>query len=152
MEDTWHTLQSQPDVDRLMHTYRGFHDSCLKELVVQTREYVDERLAMHFDNRTVVKLRFQSQYSENSTLELLFEDIVAFNWMQDERNADPGHTIILEAVCRWENDMVYWAEDIDWALDAADRNDYRWVAAKQARWRTVTAGSGPASTLFNYDY
>ncbi|MFD2787410.1 hypothetical protein [Hymenobacter rubripertinctus] len=85
-----------------MRTYRGFHNSCLKELVVQTREYVDERLAMHVDDRTVIKLRFQSQYSANSTLELLFEDIVAFNWVQDERNADPGHTIIVEAVCCWE--------------------------------------------------
>ncbi|WP_220612795.1 hypothetical protein [Hymenobacter sp. HSC-4F20] len=131
-----------------MRTYRSFHDSCLKEVAVQNREYVDERQAMHFDNQTIIKMRFQSQFKDNAVLEWVFEDVIEFNWVQDERNVDTGLSIILQAVCQWQQEMLYWAEDIDWHLDAADKNDYRWVAAKRGRWRIVEKGLGPATALF----
>lgn len=144
----WKVLESQADIDLLMRTYQNFHNSCLKEVAVQNREYVDERRAMHFDNQTVIKMRFQSQSEENSTIELLFEDVVQFNWVQDERNADTGLSLIFQAVCLWQEETLYWAEDIDWSLNATDKNDYRWVAAKRGRWRIVEKGLGPATALF----
>lgn len=144
----WQVLHSQADIDQMMRTYRNFHDSCIKEVAVQNREYVDEKRAMHFDNQTIIKMRFQSQFKENAAIELVFEDVVEFNWVQDERNADTGLSIIFQAVCQWQEETLYWAEDIDWGLNAAGKNDYRWVGAKRGRWRIVEEGLGPATALF----
>jgi hypothetical protein len=142
----WMTVQSQADVDQLMQVFRSFHDSCIKEVAIQNREFVDENLAMHFDNRTFVRMLFQSQFAKASALEIQFEDVVVFNWVQDERNLDTRLSVIFQAVCQWNADTLYWAEDLDWALDSPDKNDYRWVAAKRARWRIVDA-LGPATYL-----
>ncbi|GAA3940141.1 hypothetical protein [Hymenobacter algoricola] len=143
----WKSMRSQAGSDHLMTVFRSFHDSCIKEVALQTREFVDERRAMHFDNRTFVRLLFQSQFKKDATLEMIFEDVLDFNWVQDERKADPGLSIILHAVCLWKNDMLYWAEDLDWSLEAEDKNDFRWLAAKQARWRFAESGLDPATLL-----
>lgn len=135
----WMTVQSQADVDQLMQRFRSFHDSCLKEVAIQNREFVDENLALHFDNRTFVRMLFQSQFAEASALEIQFEDVVDFNWVQDERNSDITASVIFQAFCQWNADTLYWAESLNWALDSPDKNDYRWVAAKRARWRIVDA-------------
>ncbi|TGE28531.1 hypothetical protein [Hymenobacter metallicola] len=143
----WNTLASQADVDHLMQVYRDFHDSCIKEVALQNREFVSEDLSMSFDNRTFVRMLFQSQFREASVIEVEFEDVVSFNWVQDERNADTGLTILMEAVCYWQDDTLYWAEDLDWSVDAEDKNDYRWIAAKQGRWRIVESALGPDTRL-----
>ncbi|MCB2410779.1 hypothetical protein [Hymenobacter lucidus] len=143
----WTLLQSQADVDYLMEVYRGFHDSCIKEIAVQNREFVDERLAMGFGNQTFVRMLFQSQFRKASVIEILFEDVVRFNWIQDERNADTGLSMLMAAVCYWQDDTLYWAEDMDWSVDAEDKNDYRWIAAKQGRWRIVESALGPDTRL-----
>lgn len=144
----WNVIVSQVDADHLMQTFGSFHDSCLKELAVQNREFVDPKLSMSFDNKTFVRMLFQRQFNKASAIEMLFEDVVDFNWVQDERNSDPGMSIILQAVCLWENDTLYWAEDIDWQVDSSDKNDYRWIAAKQCRWRIREAALGPEAILF----
>ncbi|MBC6699335.1 hypothetical protein [Hymenobacter sp. BT190] len=143
----WNIIANQVDVDNLMLAYRSFHDSCIKEIAVQNREFVSERLAMSFHNQTFVRMLFQSQFRSTSVIEILFEDVQTFNWVQDERNADTGLTILFEAACFWQGDILYWAEDHAWNLESDDKNDYRWIAAKQARWRIVESGLGPATML-----
>jgi hypothetical protein len=147
----WQALQNQSDVDHMMATYRGFHDSCIKELGVQLREYVDAKRAMHFDNQTIVRMRFQSQFNDNAVLDLVLEDVITLNWVQDERNADTGLSVIYQAICLWQNEMLYWSEDVDWSMQATDRNEYRWIAAKRGRWRIVEDAMGPDTALFALD-
>ncbi|MCB2377064.1 hypothetical protein LGH70_05695 [Hymenobacter sp. BT635] len=143
----WNVLASQADVDHLMLVYRRFHDSCLKEMALQTRKFVDEQRSMNFDNRTFVRMLFQNQFSDASTIEILFEDVVDFNWVQDEKNSDITASMLFEAVCYWQDETLYWAEDLDWSSDSEDRNDYRWIAAKQGRWRAVEYALGPDTRL-----
>ncbi|GAA4010494.1 hypothetical protein GCM10022408_23490 [Hymenobacter fastidiosus] len=143
----WTSIQSQADADHLMTVYRSFHDSCIREIAVQNREFVDERQAMHVDNRTLVRLLFQSRFPKDSVLEMLFEDVLDFNWVQDARGSDITASLIFQAVCRWHNDALHRAENLDWSLGAEDRNDYRWLVAEQARWRLVESGLGPATLL-----
>ncbi|UOG72753.1 hypothetical protein MTX78_11510 [Hymenobacter tibetensis] len=144
----WISIKNQGDADFLMQTFRGFHDSCIKELAIQNREFVDEHLAMHFDNKTFVKVLFQSQFKENSVLEMLFEDVVDFNWVQDEKSSDVTASLIFEAVCLWENDTLYWAENMEWQIDSSNKNDYRWIAAKLCHWRILEAALGSDTILF----
>jgi hypothetical protein len=145
----WNVIASQVDVNHLMQTFGNFHDSCLKELAVQNREFVDAELSMSFDNKTFVRMLFQRQFNKASAIEMVFDDVVDFNWVQDERNSDPGMSIILQAVCLWQNDTLYWAEDIDWQINGEDKNDYRWIAAKSGRWRIIESGLGPKTILFH---
>lgn len=144
----WNVIRSQTSVDDLMLTFRSFHDSCLKEVAIQNREFVDERLSMSFDNKTFVRMLFQSQFNKASVVEMLFEDVISFNWVQDERNSAPGVSVIMQAVCLWENDTLYWAEDTDWSMNSPEKNDYRWIAAKQGRWRMREAALGSNTLLF----
>ncbi|UYZ64053.1 hypothetical protein [Hymenobacter weizhouensis] len=107
---------------------------------------MDEQLAMHFDNKTSVKMLFQSQFREASVIEVEFQDVVQFNWCQSQ-SADSGMTVLMQAVCFWKDNTLYWAEDIDWSLEGLDRNDYRWIAAKNVRWRIIEAALGPDPRL-----
>lgn len=44
----WHKVELQEDIDFLMETYGGFHDSCIVSLSFQSGAFVDNDMAMHF--------------------------------------------------------------------------------------------------------
>ncbi|WP_324679004.1 hypothetical protein [Hymenobacter sp. GOD-10R] len=147
----WQELKTEADVQRLMISFGSFHDSCLRELSLQTREFVDERLAMCFDNKTFVRMLFQRQMRKVSAIEIVFEDVIDFNWVQDEKNSDSAAAVIYQAVCIWDEGILYWAEDIDWSKDSEDKNDYRWIAASQGRWRILDNGLGSSPQSISTD-
>jgi|GEM_PF-2052228 len=45
----WTEIKDQSDIDKLMELYGNFHDSCLRNIYISTREFVDEKRAMNFD-------------------------------------------------------------------------------------------------------
>lgn len=141
-------MRSNEDVRVLLSAFGSFHDSCLKEVSIRNREFVAENLAMHFDNPTRIRMLFQRQSRHNAAIELLFEDVLDFNWVQDEKGADAAAAVIFQAVCYWTNDAVYWAEDLNWQFDdAATRNEYRWIAARKGHWRLLSSALGPDALL-----
>jgi hypothetical protein len=145
----WNQLREQSDIDNLIDVFGRFHDSCLKEVVIRNREYVHPNLAMGFDNEPVVRFVFQRQFKNPSVIEMQFENVVDMNWLQDELYSDTGSSVIYEAGIQLANELIYWVEDIDWQLTSDDKNDYRWIAAKKAKWRIVESGLGKKDILID---
>lgn len=71
----WNELNDSNDIEKLLKTFGGFHDSCLKELYMWTESYVDENLSMtmSIDLDTNVRILFQRQWDNPSAIELLFD-------------------------------------------------------------------------------
>lgn len=46
----WIEVKDQQDIDKLMESYGFFQDSCLRDLYMSTREFVDDQRVMHFNN------------------------------------------------------------------------------------------------------
>ena len=49
----WKEIKTEDDIEELLKSFGDFHDSCLRDLYISTREYVDEKLAMSFENRNI---------------------------------------------------------------------------------------------------
>lgn len=138
----WHELTQQSDLDELMQFFGSFHDSCIKQLFIRNREFVDERLSMSFNNAPMVRLLFQWQFRNPSAIEIQFEEVEFMNWRHDNLKADSGLTLIYEAVLQFKNGLLYWAEDIDWSEGEGDKNEFRWIAARTGKWRALENGLG----------
>ena len=78
----WTEIKDQADTDKLLESYGYFHDSCLRDIYISTREFIDEKLAMHFDNRLTASLLFQRQFGPNPVIELKFEKVEQFQFFQ----------------------------------------------------------------------
>lgn len=125
----WKEIITEADIEALMNDYGYFHDSCLRDVYISTREYVDERLAMHFDNKTTGVLLFQRQFDKNTVLELKFENIDRFNFNP------PGleyYGVIDEATFKKVGDLFYWADIGDWE---AEDPDATWISASKVYFR-----------------
>ena len=72
----WHKVELQEDIDFLMETYGGFHDSCIVSLSFQSGAFVDNDMAMHFGgpNERILSVICQSQW-EPKTIELQFSGL-----------------------------------------------------------------------------
>ena len=69
--DSWHNIETESDIEFLMSTYGGFHDSCIVSLSFQSGAFVDDERAMHFGDAESRKLSmiFQCQW-DPKTIEL----------------------------------------------------------------------------------
>ncbi|KAA9333602.1 hypothetical protein [Adhaeribacter soli] len=125
----WKEIKTEAEIEQLLQSYGSFHDSCLRDLHISTREYVDEKLAMGFDNKNIATLLFQRQFATNPVLELKFEDV-------DRLNFNPlgpeYYGIIYEATFKKVKDLFYWANEPDWEIGDEDAN---WISAKKVYWR-----------------
>lgn len=74
-------LESQADIDHLLHAVGGFHDGCIREAHVWAEHYVlpDLRMSCGGDLDTRVRLLVQRQFKAPSAIELLFEQVVTFH-------------------------------------------------------------------------
>ena len=54
----WIEVKDQQDIDKLMESYGFFQDSCLRDLYMSTREFVDDQRVMHFNNTLTASLFF----------------------------------------------------------------------------------------------
>ncbi len=111
-----------------MNVYGSFHDSCLRDVHISTREFVDEELAMSFDNIITGTLLFQRQFKNNPVLELKFEDINRFNF----NPAGLYDGVIYEASFKKVNDLFYWSDEMDWEIGDVEAN---WISANKVLWR-----------------
>jgi hypothetical protein len=125
----WTEINDQSDIDRLLDGYGHFHDSCLRDVYITTREFIDENLAMHFDNKLTASLLFQRQFGPTTVLELKFEDIEQFNFRPFDTNTDP---VIYDATLMIANGLFYWADFAGWEIGD---NDSIWISGKKLFWR-----------------
>lgn len=69
----WHNIRTERDIEFLMSTYGGFHDSCIVSFSFQNGAFVDDKGAMHFSDAASRRLSviFKSQWKPR-TIELQF--------------------------------------------------------------------------------
>ncbi|MCZ8023658.1 MAG: hypothetical protein O9294_18005 [Cytophagales bacterium] len=125
----WTELKDDNDIKGLLQMFGYFHDSCLREVHISTREYVDDKLAMHFDNKLTATLLFQRQFGGLTVIELKFEDIGQFNFRPFDTNTD---AVIYDATLKKIDNIFYWADFADWELGD---NDSIWISGQKLFWR-----------------
>jgi hypothetical protein len=52
----WKELSTQNDIDELLGTYGGFHDSCIVSMCYRSGTFVDDKKTMHFGDSSVHEL------------------------------------------------------------------------------------------------
>ena len=125
----WTEIENEDDIKILLDTFGYFHDSCLREVHISTKEFIDDKLSMHFDNKLTAILLFQRQFRKHSAIELKFEDIVQFNFKPTETNAS---AVIYDATLKKIDNLFYWADFADWELGD---NDSIWICGQKLFWR-----------------
>lgn len=140
----WKELKDRNDINSLLVTFGGFHDSCLKELYMWTESYVDEDLSMSMstDLDTNVRILFQRQYDSPSAIEMLFEGVTQFHIVPSPINYDP---VIYEAKLFLHEGYFYWADDYDWESNNLTQGANSWISAKNLKWRDVSSWMGKKS-------
>ena len=71
---SYHNIDSQDDMDRLLASIKGFHDSMTKEIHLTNRGYIQPDKSMVLSHRFDAQLLIQSQW-EPFAVELLFIEI-----------------------------------------------------------------------------
>lgn len=125
----WVEIKDQTDIDKLLDSFGYFHDSCLRDIYISTREFVDEKLAMHIDNRLIGLLLFQRQFEPNAVLELKFEEIERFNFLPFN---ETENAVIYDTTLIIKNGLFYWADFADWEIGD---NESIWISGKKLFWR-----------------
>ena len=125
----WKEIITEADVEALMNDYGYFHDSCLRDIYISTREYVDVRLAMHFENKTTGILLFQRQFDKNTVLELKFENIDRFNF---NPLGPEYYGVIYDATFKKVGSLFYWADTEDWEVEDQDAT---WISSSKVYFR-----------------
>lgn len=146
----WHQVQIQSDIDQLLETYGGFHDSCIVSLHYVSGTYVDDDNAMVFgsDDDFVLNIVFQRQW-EPKGLELCFSGVRRFhvtalqdNYFDDIYEAYLAfHDGILPAKYRAADRVIVWADDAGFCVnelsEAPTESDVSYVIATGLKWRLV---------------
>ena len=76
----WEEIKDNKDIETLLQLYGDFHDGCLREIHVVTRESVDRGLSMSFDGSLTATLLFQRQYKNPTVIELRFDNVGQLNF------------------------------------------------------------------------
>ena len=146
----WHQVQIQSDIDQLLETYGGFHDSCIVSLHYVSGTYVDGDNAMVFgsDDDFALNIVFQRQW-EPKGLELCFSGVRRFhvtalqdNYFDDIYEAYLAfHDGILPAKYRAADRVIVWADDAGFCVnelsEAPVEPDVSYVIATGLKWRIV---------------
>ncbi len=125
----WKEIYNDQDIDSLLNLYGFFHDACLREVHIVTRESVTKDLTMKFDGELIATLLFQRQYRNPSVIELRFEDVKQFNFNPPEPNYD---SVIYDATFKKIDNLFYWASEENWQIGD---NDAVWISGKRVFWR-----------------
>jgi hypothetical protein len=125
----WTEIKNDSDIETLLQLYGDFHDGCLREVHIVTRESVDSGLSMSFDGNLTATLLFQRQYKNPTVIELKFDNVGQFNFLSPGSNYD---SIIYEATFKKIGDIFYWSSEGNW--DLGD-NDAVWVSGQRVYWR-----------------
>lgn len=129
----WVELKSQENIDTLMNSFYGFHDSCIKECFYITGMFVDEnKKSMGQDNNSNIKIIFQSQLC--NSIEICFEDIKELNIYTYDN--DKYFNDISDAIFFIENNLIYWANSLEWNKNNSDK-EITYIICKKAKYKSI---------------
>ena len=147
----WKEIQNQEDINGLMETFVGFHDSCITTVRYESGCYVDEKRNMYAHvppEKFVLNVVFHSQWEVRS-VELCFGGVRRFhvvgledNYMKDIYDAYLAfHEGLMPTGHDVASRVIVWA---DWAsFDPThipaplEEPGTSYVIAETLRWRIV---------------
>lgn len=136
----WNEIKNENDINVLMNVYGAFHDSCIRDIYISTKEYVDKKLTMNFESNIIISLLFQRQFSPKSVIEVKFENVLQFNF----KPLSSIDNIILDATLVINENVIYWADYADWKIGD---NDAVWISGKRMFWREVSESLGKINRI-----
>ena len=122
----WKEIRSDRDINDLLKIFGRFHDGCIREVYLTTKQQVNDDLSMSFDHVQQATILFQRQFKNPSAIELKFVGLLRFNFNP------PCDGIIYDCTLKIVDDIFYWADEPDWALED---NSITWVSSKKLFWR-----------------
>ena len=146
----WKQVETTEDIDELLQTFHGFHDSCITSIRYESGNYVDKDGSMIFAGIHDYELHmiFQSQW-DPQTVELCFNGVrqLFLVGLEDNYNND-----IYDAYLGFQNDlfpsrfrgpkrMIVWADDS--GFDIHDMTGdliepaVTYVIANTLKWRII---------------
>ncbi|MGI2326770.1 hypothetical protein [Planococcus sp. YIM B11945] len=136
----WEVIQDKIDILTLMDFFGGFHDSCLKELVMLTDSYIEEDLSMSMSMEmdTCVRVLFQRQ-EKPSAIELVFKGVTGLILIPRPANYD---SVIRGATLTMQDGFFYWADTEEWQLEQRFDGTSSWISAKEIQWREISEWMG----------
>ena len=134
----WNKLETNEDISNLMEMFGGFHDSCIKELKYLSGAFVAPDLSMQpINKQRTVKIIFQRQYENPTTIEMEFSGLVKLNLAP----LDEQYTCeLFGAACILKDGCIYWYDDGNCSTE--QEYDGTWICAKEAKWRIADEYSG----------
>lgn len=131
--DGWNYIESNGDIEFLMNSYGGFHDSVLVSLnYISGSKCVGKWMKVSDEIRRV-SMTFDGY---KKSLELVFEGTVLLNL----RPADEGSVNILGCATITLEDHIISFFDGD-VVGNPEEYEYTWIKAYGLRWRFIDEGS-----------
>jgi len=130
----WKEIINNDDILTLRNLYGDFHDSCLRDLYLSTKEFVDERKAMSFSNDCTATLLFQRQSRINPVLELKFLGLQHLSYHPLLANYN---NVIYDVTLKIDDGLFYWADFEGWTLsdyNSRDKDSF-WICSEKLFWR-----------------
>ena len=130
----WNELLNQIDINGLMNTFGGFHDSCIKELKYISGAFVGLDLCMNPINYArTVKVIFQRQCKNPMVIEIEFTGLLNLALTP----VDESITCELEGASMFISDgKIYWY-DSDSVESSIEGHNGTWICANSVRWRVA---------------
>ncbi len=127
----WNIVKTQDDIDFLLKTFHGFHDSCLVSLQYVSGACVDSSdFSMNpINTERKLSMIVQSQFEDWYSIELLFNKLIKLNLEPNDENYD---CIIFDATLEKRNDLFFWADSLDCSYPGTDGT---WVVSEELMWR-----------------
>lgn len=146
--DDWKEIKTQKDIDALMHTFMGFHDSCIVSANYRSGLYVDGH-SMVFNAKGSgyeLSLLFHGQW-EPRCVELLFGGVrrmhlvgLQDNYLNDIFDAHLAfYDNILPGKVSADSRVIVWADNYNFKIDnmiaGLEEPADSYVIATTLRWR-----------------
>ena len=143
----WNEITSRIDIDELLYTSSGFHDTCIFSVNYKSGAFVDEKNAMHFgmsdDHELTVVLHGQW---EQKGIELCFTGVRQFHLTGWRRNYTceilEAHLSFYEGMWDGRQErLIVWSDAWDFNLEqlnsAAKELNHTYVIASALKWRVI---------------
>lgn len=143
----WNEITSQIDIDELLYTSSGFHDTCIVSVNYKSGAFVDEKNAMHFgtcdDHELTVVLHGQW---EPKGIELCFVGVRQFHLAGWRSNYTceilEAHLSFYEGMWDGRQErLIVWSDVWDFNLEqlsgTAEELKNTYVIASALKWRAI---------------
>ena len=143
----WEEINSQKDMDELLHICSGFHDTCIVAANYKSGAFVDEKNVMHFgfSEDRELKLLLHSQW-EPKEIELCFTGVRQFHLTGWQSNYTceilEAHLSLYEGIWAGKQErLIVWADAYNFNINqlsvTTNEPEDTYIIASALKWRAI---------------